>query len=277
MKNSIAYCGLDCRKCPAYIAAANDDDAIREKTAKLWSELNGVTITPDQINCDGCREAGRKTVFCESMCAVRRCARERELFSCGSCGEMGTCPKLGAITEHSPETLTNLKAISRCAADAILLNGPSSAGKSTLARAIAAALRGRRECAVISLDDHMLIEPWEQIWEDDVFDAVPTMSAETEKALEAGKLAIIDHVITSERIWDAAMSSLGGRRCLKVLVSCDPEVLRERERSRGNRFPGSAEDSLKYLYPKEGYDLAVDAGKTSPEDIAEEIVRHVFE
>ena len=40
MRNMIAYCGLDCEKCDAYLATINDDQALREKTAKLWAELN---------------------------------------------------------------------------------------------------------------------------------------------------------------------------------------------------------------------------------------------
>ena len=34
MKDRIAYCGLDCEKCDAYLATINDDKALREKTAK---------------------------------------------------------------------------------------------------------------------------------------------------------------------------------------------------------------------------------------------------
>lgn len=36
MKKLIAYCGLDCEKCDAQIATLNNDDALREKVAKLW-------------------------------------------------------------------------------------------------------------------------------------------------------------------------------------------------------------------------------------------------
>ena len=35
MKDRIAYCGLDCEKCDAYLATINDDKALREKTAKI--------------------------------------------------------------------------------------------------------------------------------------------------------------------------------------------------------------------------------------------------
>ena len=30
----IAYCGLDCEKCDAYLATLHDDQALREKTSK---------------------------------------------------------------------------------------------------------------------------------------------------------------------------------------------------------------------------------------------------
>lgn len=79
MNKLIAYCGLDCERCDAYLATMNDDRELREKTAKLWAELNGAPILPEHINCQGCRVEGVKTVFCESMCGVRQCALKRAL------------------------------------------------------------------------------------------------------------------------------------------------------------------------------------------------------
>ena len=38
MKERIGYCGLDCAACDAYLATIHDDQTLREKTAKLWSE-----------------------------------------------------------------------------------------------------------------------------------------------------------------------------------------------------------------------------------------------
>ena len=43
----IGCCGLDCEKCDARVATVTNDDALREKTAALWTKLNGVTITPE--------------------------------------------------------------------------------------------------------------------------------------------------------------------------------------------------------------------------------------
>ena len=109
MKNNIAYCGLDCEKCEAYIATKNDDNALREKVAKLWSELNGVTITPDMINCDGCREDGRKTPFCESLCQIRRCGLDKKYNTCGDCSQLDCCEKVAMIIKNNAEAKSNLK------------------------------------------------------------------------------------------------------------------------------------------------------------------------
>ena len=73
----IAYCGLDCEKCDAYIATINDNQELRKKTAKLWAELNNAPILPEHINCQGCRVDGIKTVFCDNMCGIRQCALEK--------------------------------------------------------------------------------------------------------------------------------------------------------------------------------------------------------
>ena len=108
MENKIAYCGLDCEKCDAYIATKNNDQELREKTAKLWSELNGIEILPEHINCDGCKADGRKTIFCERLCSIRPCAMENCYENCGQCSEMETCEKLAMITSDNEEARNNL-------------------------------------------------------------------------------------------------------------------------------------------------------------------------
>lgn len=110
MGKMIAYCGLDCEKCDAYLATIRHDEALREKTAELWSELNHTPITPDQIYCEGCRADGMKTAYCEHLCAIRKCAVKRSAKTCGACPDMGTCPTLKPITEHNSSALENLKA-----------------------------------------------------------------------------------------------------------------------------------------------------------------------
>ena len=109
MNDYIAYCGLDCERCEARIATQNDDDALRRKVASLWSELNGTEITPDIINCTGCRIAGVKTPYCDSLCPIRQCAMGKALATCANCPDMATCEKLRMITENNADALRNLK------------------------------------------------------------------------------------------------------------------------------------------------------------------------
>ena len=109
MRKMIAYCGLDCEKCDAYLATVNDDQQLREKTARLWSELNQVTILPEHINCRGCRADGVKTFYCESLCPIRQCASEKAVTTCGECGELEKCQKVAAIIGNNPAALENLR------------------------------------------------------------------------------------------------------------------------------------------------------------------------
>lgn len=109
MNKLIACCGLDCEKCDARIATITNDDGLRQRTAELWSKLNGAGILPEMINCTGCRTDGVKTPFCGEICAIRKCARERAVDTCADCGEMDECPRLQMITANNPQALENLK------------------------------------------------------------------------------------------------------------------------------------------------------------------------
>lgn len=108
MKKLIGYCGIDCQTCDAYIATINNDDTLREKTAKLWAELNNAPILPEHIHCHGCRVDGVKTIFCESLCAIRKCAVSKGIATCSACEKMSCCEALTAITSNNPEAKNNL-------------------------------------------------------------------------------------------------------------------------------------------------------------------------
>ena len=109
MKNMIAYCGLDCENCDAYLATVNNDQELRKKTAKLWAELNNAPIFPEHINCEGCRVDGVKTVFCDSMCGIRQCAMKKGVNTCGDCSDLEKCPIVATILKNDPSALNNLK------------------------------------------------------------------------------------------------------------------------------------------------------------------------
>lgn len=157
---------------------------------------------------------------------------------------------------------------------AILLNGPSSGGKSTLARALWRLLQEQgRECGIVSIDDLLEMPPEEPIYEDDVFAITSELGARARAVLDACGGVILDQVMTSERIFDGMLQALDGCPTLAVRVACAPEVLRRREVQRGDRCIGSAEASERYLYPKTGYDVTVDTGETSPDACARRILQ----
>jgi len=100
MDPMIAYCGLTCTECPAYLATQADDDQLRAKTAAMWSEYFKGTIPPESINCTGCSSDGPRFSHCD-MCEIRACAIGRNLLNCGHCDEFA-CSKLDFIFESAP-------------------------------------------------------------------------------------------------------------------------------------------------------------------------------
>ena len=157
----------------------------------------------------------------------------------------------------------------------ILLNGPSSSGKSTLSKALQRLIEEKRgeTYAIISIDDFMKLALDETIYEDDVFEISGDMCLAALEALKTSPGVIIDHVITSQRIFCQLMDMLGQYPIHQVHVSCPLEVLLEREHARKNRCLGSAESSYTYLFPQEGYHMTVDTSVMTPAECSMEIYR----
>lgn len=109
MKELIACCGLDCESCDARIATVNDDNALREETARKWSGMNNAPqITAETIHCMGCRAEGPKFAYCSDYCGIRKCVREKGIDTCGDCTELDRCRLVGAVFEHAPGAKENL-------------------------------------------------------------------------------------------------------------------------------------------------------------------------
>ena len=104
MNKYIAYCGLDCEACEARLATVNNDVELRQRVAKEWSELNGVEIIPEMINCVGCRIDGVKTPYCESLCLIRQCAMGKAWRPAAAAGKWSAVRSW----ERSPSTTQTL-------------------------------------------------------------------------------------------------------------------------------------------------------------------------
>ena len=106
MKAPIAYCGLSCVECPAYIATRDGDS---EKLISLALEWYGVENDSAYCACEGCKGEGRKNQWC-SECGVRACAIEHGVANCAHCESYG-CERLKAFLAHVPNAKANLEHI----------------------------------------------------------------------------------------------------------------------------------------------------------------------
>ncbi|HUN41699.1 MAG TPA: chloramphenicol phosphotransferase [Acetobacteraceae bacterium] len=171
----------------------------------------------------------------------------------------------------------------------VILNGGSSSGKSSIARA----LQG------------VLPEPWLTFGVDDFVDALPPAMQNSKDGLVflpnggisvgpgirrlreawecgiagiagAGVGVIIDDVFLSggaaQERWRAA---LRGRHILWVGVRCEPVVAARREAQRGDRVPGMAASQAELVHRGVAYDLAIDSTNASPEACARLIVDRI--
>jgi hypothetical protein len=106
----VSYCGIDCEKCEALIAARTNDNSLRAKVANEISVFSGIKCTPQGIDCTGCRSAGEKGPYCNRICKVRKCAMKKNVLHCGQCDEY-PCAKLNDVFSFAPgakETLDSL-------------------------------------------------------------------------------------------------------------------------------------------------------------------------
>lgn len=155
----------------------------------------------------------------------------------------------------------------------ILLNGASSSGKSTLARSLREYIKDNRkeEYAVISIDDFLDMTVEQPVYEDDVFEISQLLCQKALNSLKTGHGVIVDHVITSERIYKQLTEALNEYTLIRVQVTCPLNELEKRERERKDRHAGSAKASREYLYPQKGYDLTLNTFELSLKECSEKI------
>ena len=91
----IAYCGLNCIECPAYIAYQTNDEALRKKTAKKWSTPD-FPVSAEDIDCIGCKSTKPPIFKWCSRCEVRSCAIEHEVVTCAHCSDY-SCEKIDKL------------------------------------------------------------------------------------------------------------------------------------------------------------------------------------
>ena len=108
MNEIIAYCGLDCGKCEAFLATQKNDRAELERVAQKWSEGN-TKLTVEDVTCDGCF-GKRVSKYARSGCAIRACGIDKKIKNCAYCGEY-KCEKIAKFLQNTPKAAEKLDTI----------------------------------------------------------------------------------------------------------------------------------------------------------------------
>ncbi len=94
----IAYCGINCIECPAYVATQAEDMEALEKMAKEASEQFDMEMTVADAMCDGCLSTtGRQIGYCHE-CAIRLCAVPKHAETCAHCADY-PCDKVEGFSK----------------------------------------------------------------------------------------------------------------------------------------------------------------------------------
>ncbi len=106
----IAFCGLVCNECPAFIATKEDDDNKRKETAEQWSKQFNTSIKPEDINCEGCVSDSEILFSHPRVCEIRKCGKEKGILNCAHCDEY-TCDRLNEFFKSVPSAKVTLNSI----------------------------------------------------------------------------------------------------------------------------------------------------------------------
>ncbi len=85
MCKSSSYCGVNCSKCPIFIATKENSDILKSELAIKWGEMYNKEFTLSDIHCEGCKSEHR-FVMC-SQCNIEVCNTTKDNDSCYDCSE----------------------------------------------------------------------------------------------------------------------------------------------------------------------------------------------
>ena len=112
MEKMIAYCGLVCTECPAFIATQEDDQEALKQVADQWSKQFNMSLVAEDCTCDGCLSStGRHCSYCRE-CKIRACGTEKKVRNCAHCRDYA-CQKLETFFGFAPAAKATLEKIRR--------------------------------------------------------------------------------------------------------------------------------------------------------------------
>ncbi len=160
---------------------------------------------------------------------------------------------------------------------AIVLHGPSSAGKSSLAEALQAA--SPNPAFHISLDAFVTMTRRRTMSEAQDREAYgihcENLRAILSRVAASRFDAIVDLVLRDQAEFDACLKALASRPTYVIGVQAPLQVLDERERARDDRGAGIAREQIGDPAYRRRYDLVLDTSKCSPAEGAAAIRKFI--
>lgn len=168
----------------------------------------------------------------------------------------------------------------------ILLNGVSSSGKTSLAKA----LQERFPVVFLnfSIDSILYSLPPSDLAA--MIQGVPILRGEYRYGrlvdgfhaaigglLASGNRLIVDNALTCADWKIGFDAAVAGHRNFKIGVMCQPEEAKRRERTRGDRAIGTVDYELPRVHENMSYDLIVDTTHSTADTIAEEVIQIIEE
>jgi chloramphenicol 3-O phosphotransferase len=158
----------------------------------------------------------------------------------------------------------------------VVLNGTSSCGKSSLARALQSLMADAAQPYL-----HLSIDSFWEMLPRRYFEDVPALlTVETGyfrciPVLAAGNNLIVDTVLQTDQRKAEVAALLHAHRAFLIGVHCPLEVTERRERSRGDRPVGQARAQFDRVHAHGVYDAEVDTSACSTEECARRIKEYL--
>ncbi len=110
MNNIIAFCGINCSECPAFIATQKNDENERKKVAELWNKEFKANLEPKDINCLGCLTDTEQVFNYCKICEIRKCGKGKKVENCAHCVDY-PCELLNKFLAQVPKAKNNLEEV----------------------------------------------------------------------------------------------------------------------------------------------------------------------
>lgn len=137
----------------------------------------------------------------------------------------------------------------------LLVNGASSSGKTSTAAALAARLEAVH-FDIDTFEAHHHPEP--ETWPEPFNLRQAHYLCAARREVQCGRTVVLEYIFRSQAQRDAAGEWFAGLPAVWVHLFCPLEELVRRERDRGDRRPGLAEEQFPQVESVGGWDLVVD-------------------